>query len=158
VNIDVSGSALFGQDFAQSGAFSFSQTFALIILNRGQATADITINPTADAIQEPDETVTLTLRSNAFYTVVGSGTATGTIQTDETEITLDVSPVSVAEDGTTNLVYTFTRTGITANPLTVNFGVGGTAAYGTDFDQAGATSFNATRDRSRFQPVRLRPL
>jgi hypothetical protein len=35
-------------------------------------------------------------------------------------ITLAVSPNSVNEDGTTNLVYTFTRAGVTTNALTVN--------------------------------------
>ncbi|WP_044034488.1 Calx-beta domain-containing protein, partial [Microcystis aeruginosa] len=40
---------------------------------------------------------------------------------------------SVTEDGTTNLVYTFTRTGVTTNPLTVNYSIGGTATNGTDY-------------------------
>ncbi|BBH37997.1 hypothetical protein myaer102_04770 [Microcystis viridis NIES-102] len=48
-------------------------------------------------------------------------------------ITLAVSPSSVTEDGTQNLIYTFTRTGSTTNPLTVNFSVGGTATNGTDY-------------------------
>jgi hypothetical protein len=42
-------------------------------------------------------------------------------------ITLAVSPTSVSEDGTTNLVYTFTRSGVTTNALTVNYGVACTA-------------------------------
>ena len=48
-------------------------------------------------------------------------------------ITLAVSPSSVTEDGTTNLVYTFTRTGVTTNSLTVNYTVEGTATNGTDY-------------------------
>jgi hypothetical protein len=51
-------------------------------------------------------------------------------------ITLAVSPNSVLEDGTTNLIYTFTRTGATTNPLTVNYGITGTANSG---DYTGAT-------------------
>ncbi|MFM6347971.1 MAG: hypothetical protein ACKPFK_22910, partial [Dolichospermum sp.] len=35
---------------------------------------------------------------------------TGTIN-DDTQVTLAVSPTSVTEDGTPNLIYTFTRTG-----------------------------------------------
>jgi Ca2+-binding RTX toxin-like protein len=42
-------------------------------------------------------------------------------------ITLAVAPASVTEDGTTNLVYTFTRTGPTTSTLTVNYGITGTA-------------------------------
>ncbi|NCR00145.1 MAG: hypothetical protein GPJ11_11905, partial [Microcystis aeruginosa L211-101] len=48
-------------------------------------------------------------------------------------VTLAVSPSSVTEDGTTNLVYTFTRSGVTTNALTVNYTVGGTATNGTDY-------------------------
>ena len=47
----------------------------------------------------------------------------------------------MAEDGVTNLVYTFTRTGVTTGALTVNFTVGGTAAFGTDYTQTGAATF-----------------
>ncbi|AFZ60550.1 SBBP repeat-containing protein [Anabaena cylindrica FACHB-243] len=59
-------------------------------------------------------------------------------------ITLAVSPASVTEDGTTNLGYTFTRTGSTANALTVNYTVGGTATFNTDYTQTGAASFTST--------------
>jgi Ca2+-binding RTX toxin-like protein len=51
-------------------------------------------------------------------------------------ITLSLSPSSVNEDGTTNLVYTFTRTGITTNALTVNYSITGTA---NSSDYTGAT-------------------
>jgi Ca2+-binding RTX toxin-like protein len=42
-------------------------------------------------------------------------------------ITLAVAPTSVNEDGTTNLVYTFARTGPTTSALTVNYSIAGTA-------------------------------
>ena len=48
-------------------------------------------------------------------------------------ISLAVSPASVAEDGTANLIYTFSRTGPTTSALTVNYTVGGTATLGTDY-------------------------
>ena len=51
-------------------------------------------------------------------------------------ITLAVSPSSVTEDGTANLVYTFTRTGATTNALTINYGIAGTA---NSSDYTGAT-------------------
>ncbi|MFN6299691.1 MAG: cadherin domain-containing protein [Microcystis sp.] len=62
-------------------------------------------------------------------------------------VTLAVSTTSVTEDGTTNLVYTFTRTGDTTNPLTVNFTTVDntdswkTAIFNTDYSQTGAASF-----------------
>jgi len=52
------------------------------------------------------------------------------------DITLAVAPAGVAEDGTNNLVYTFTRTGPTTSALTVNYGITGTADAS---DYTGAT-------------------
>ncbi|MCH4903386.1 DUF4114 domain-containing protein, partial [Cylindrospermopsis raciborskii CHAB3438] len=52
-------------------------------------------------------------------------------------ITLAVNPSIVTEDGTTNLVYTLTRTGDLANSLIVNVNGGGTAVLGTDFSISG---------------------
>jgi hypothetical protein len=52
---------------------------------------------------------------------------------DSPTVSLAVSPSSVTEDGTTNLVYTFTRSGVTTNALTVNYTVSGTATNGTDY-------------------------
>jgi Ca2+-binding RTX toxin-like protein len=56
-------------------------------------------------------------------------------QTTQPTITLAVAPASVLEDGTPNLVYTFTRTGATTNALTVNYGITGTA-NATDYTGA----------------------
>ena len=54
-------------------------------------------------------------------------------------VSVAVSPTFVPEDGSTNLVYTFTRTSeSSANALTVNFSVGGTAT-GTDYSLTGAS-------------------
>ncbi|QEI41538.1 Serralysin C [Dolichospermum sp. UHCC 0315A] len=59
-------------------------------------------------------------------------------------ITLAVSPASVTEDGTTNLIYTFTRNGVTSNALTVNYTVGGTATIGTDYTGIATTETTKT--------------
>ncbi len=59
-------------------------------------------------------------------------------------VTVAVSPASVLEDGSTSLVYTFTRSGDATSALTVNFDVAGGAAYTTDYTQTGAASFDAT--------------
>jgi VCBS repeat-containing protein len=62
----------------------------------------------------------------------------------EALITLTASPTAVVNTGTTNIIFSFTRTGSTANPLTVDFNVGGTATLGTDYTQSGAASFSPT--------------
>ena len=61
------------------------------------------------------------------------------IDVNEPVITLSISPTSVTEDGTSNLVYTFSRTGATTSALTVNYTVGGTATLGTDYTGIAAT-------------------
>ncbi|MFM7628970.1 MAG: lipase/acyltransferase domain-containing protein, partial [Algoriphagus sp.] len=49
-------------------------------------------------------------------------------------IRLAVAPAAgVSEDGSSNLIYTFSRTGSTSTPLSVNYGVGGSASLGTDY-------------------------
>lgn len=55
-------------------------------------------------------------------------------------VSVAVSPSSVAEDGTPDLVFTFTRTGVITAPLTVNYTIGGTAVNGTDYATIGTTA------------------
>jgi Ca2+-binding RTX toxin-like protein len=59
--------------------------------------------------------------------IAGGWSLTIGITATAPSITLAVAPPSVTEDGTTNLVYTFTRTGATTSALTVNYGITGTA-------------------------------
>jgi Ca2+-binding RTX toxin-like protein len=92
------------------------------------ATATLTIDPTADTTIESNETVALTLATGTGYVIGTTAAVTGTITNDDLpSITLAVVPTSVTEDGTTNLVYTFTRTGPTTSTLNVNYGITGTA-------------------------------
>ncbi|WP_216362276.1 Calx-beta domain-containing protein [Microcystis aeruginosa] len=60
--------------------------------------------------------------------------------TNAQTVTLSISPSSVTEDGTSNLVYTFTRTGVTTNALTVNYTLGGTATLNTDYTRTGTNN------------------
>jgi transposase len=56
------------------------------------------------------------------------------IGTDDTSVKVELlGGTSVSEDGTTNLVYTFTRAGVTTNSLTVNFSATGTASAVSDY-------------------------
>ena len=54
-------------------------------------------------------------------------------------VTLAVSPSAVAEDGSSNLIYTFSRTGDTSNGLSVYYALGGTATRGIDYTGIAAT-------------------
>ena len=104
----------------------------------------------ADVLVEGDETVIVTLTSVSgdpqlsLDPTPANLTATVTIFDNDFDVTVAVSPGSVAEDGGSNLVYTFTRAGSTTNSLTVQFSVGGVALFGTDYSQSGALSFGVS--------------
>ncbi len=144
VNFSVSGTAAFGTDYTQTGAATFGASSGTVTFGAGNSTAAVTVDPTTDSIVESDETAILTVTFGTGYNVGSPSSATGTITNDDTDVSVAVSPSSVAEDGATNLVYTFTRNGVTSGALTVNFSVGGTATFGTDYTQSGAATFGAT--------------
>ena len=119
-----------------------------VTFNAGEGSKTVSIPIVNDAIYEGNETLNLTLTNATGGATLGTQkTANLTIIDDESPtISLAVSPTSasVTEDDATNLIYTFTRTGNTANPLTVNFNVGGSATFNNDYTQNGAASFNGT--------------
>jgi hypothetical protein len=72
------------------------------------------------------------------YASIGNYMISGTItsaadSTANPVITLAVTPGSVSEDGSSNLEYIFSRSLVTANPLSVNVTVSGTATNGSDY-------------------------
>jgi serralysin len=91
-----------------------------------------------------NETFNVNLSNVSASATIADNQGVGTITNDDTDVTVAVSPSSATEDGAPNLVYTFTRNGLTAGPLTVNFSVAGTATFNTDYAQTGAATFNAT--------------
>jgi Domain of unknown function (DUF4114)/Beta-propeller repeat len=86
-----------------------------------------------------DTTLTSAGSTDAFIVKLGDNV-------EEPKITLALTPNSVAEDGSNNLIYTFTRDGDTTNPQIVNFNIGGNATY-NDYTIVGTntfTGFNGT--------------
>jgi|694.fasta_scaffold10675_14 Ca2+-binding RTX toxin-like protein len=126
------GTATAGSDYtATTGTLIFN-------VNPGETSKQITVSVLGDSLFEANETFFVNL-SNATNASIADAQAQGTITNDDVtlpSITLAVSPTSVSEDGTTNLIYTFTRTGSTTNALTVNYGITGTA---NTSDYTGAT-------------------
>ena len=141
VNFTVSGTADFTADYGQTGAATYDATSGTILIPDGSTSAAVTLDPSTDTTVEPDETVILTLASGTGYRVGSPDAATGTITNDDTEVTVAVSPSAVDEDGASNLVYTFTRNGVTSGELTVNFTVSGTADSSSDYALTGAATF-----------------
>ncbi|MBK8424512.1 MAG: hypothetical protein IPL27_00445 [Lewinellaceae bacterium] len=150
VNFSVGGTTTFPGDYTQSGATLFTPPTGTVTFLAGSATATVTLDPVTDMIVELDETAILTVTSGAGYNVAMPSAATGTITNDDTDVTVAVAPSDVLEDGVPNLVYTFTRTGVTTGTLTINFSVGGSATFSTDYTQTGAASFSATMGTATF--------
>ncbi|ROI07066.1 Calx-beta domain-containing protein [Microcystis aeruginosa FACHB-524] len=120
----------------------YTATTGTLTFTPGQISQDIIISVNGDTAIEPDETFLINL-SNPSNALITDNQGLGTITNDDgdnTSVTLAVSPASVTEDGTTNLVYTFTRTGVTTNPLTVNYTLGGTATLNTDYTRTGTNN------------------
>ncbi|MCA2922753.1 MAG: endo-1,3-1,4-beta-glycanase ExsH, partial [Microcystis sp. M038S1] len=132
VNYSIGGTANNGTDYA---SIPTGVTFAA-----NSATATVIVDPNADTTVESDETVALTLTAGTDYTIGTTTAVIGTITNDDTSVTLAVSPASVTEDGTSNLIYTFTRSGVTTNLLTVNYSIGGTATLNTDYTRSGTNN------------------
>ncbi|MBA4447103.1 hypothetical protein FHL01_18710, partial [Cylindrospermopsis raciborskii CS-506_C] len=130
-------------------ATDFGGTMATGTVNfaANETSKTITVNVSGDTNVEPDEEFTVTL-SNPTNATIATATATGIIQNEDVAaplptITLAVSPTSVTEDGTTNLVYTFARTGPTNDVLSVNYNIYGTADE-TDYTGASPGIFPAS--------------
>jgi subtilisin family serine protease/Ca2+-binding RTX toxin-like protein len=129
VNVTKTGTATNGVDYT-----SIPTT---VTFNAGSATALVPLNVIYDTLVEATETAILNVTAGNGYTVGTSASATVSIADGPLpvlpSITLASNYSGVSENGKTNLVYTFNRTGATTSPLTVNFGVSGTAINGDDY-------------------------
>jgi Secretion system C-terminal sorting domain/Calx-beta domain len=59
-------------------------------------------------------------------------------------LSITASPASANENSGTGMVYTFTLSANATSNLTINYTVGGSAVFSSDYTQSGAASFNAT--------------
>lgn len=141
VGFSAAGTATFNTDFTLSGADTFNGTTGAITFAANSSTASITVDPVTDTNGELDETVALSLVPGAGYSVGAANTATGTIVDDDTKVSIAVAPGTIGENSGLGMAYTFTRTGDTTLPLTVNFSYGGSATFGSDYNQTGAATF-----------------
>jgi VCBS repeat-containing protein len=135
---------------ATTGSVSFTSGTGSVVIRAGESSATFTLDPRPDTTVEADESIYLTLSANAAYNVGTVGRVSATILNDDfaagtdtslPNITLSLPAASVYEDGAANLVYTFSRSGSTAQALTVNLAVTGTATLaGNDFTYSGASN------------------
>jgi hypothetical protein len=59
-------------------------------------------------------------------------------------VSVTASPTSVNENSGTAMVYTFSLSATATSAIVVNFTVGGSATFSTDYTQSGASSFNGS--------------
>ena len=128
IGYTVGGTATNGTDYATIAS--------PLVIPAGNTTGTVTVNPTADATIEADETVTLTLNAGAGYTVGAPSSATGTILNDDLpSLTINDVTASEGNAGTTSFTFTVSLSapagpgGVTFDIATAN----GTATAGTDY-------------------------
>jgi uncharacterized repeat protein (TIGR01451 family) len=145
VNFTASGSATKDTDYGVNGA-SFIGLAGTVNFAPNSTTATVTVDPTADATGELDETVIFTINSGSGYAPAADPAdhATGTILNDDTAVSVAVSggPISEAATGGAHVTYTFTRTGDNGAPLQINFSAGGSASFANDYTLLGGDSFS----------------
>ena len=126
-----------GDDGAVSGAdFNPVEAFTLSILaGETSGSADFTLTPLDDRIDEPNEVLSVVGVAND--SLVGVPEAVGITITDNDEapeLTLEVQPATIAEDGGTATVTVSTGTGSTfADEQTITLSLSGSATTGADY-------------------------
>ena len=141
----LSGTATGGRDYETPASTSLS-------IAAGDTSGTIVVKVKGDTLDEPDETVIVTLGAptNATVsTVEGAGAGTGTITDDDDAPTLSIDSPSVGEGdkGSADLSFKVTLTPASGMPVTVNYADAGTgtATSGEDYAaiKAGALKFAA---------------
>ena len=134
------GTATSGTDYTALAA-STTLTFAA-----NETSKTITVSVTGDTINEPDETVIITLSSASGADIV-TASGTGTITDNDTpNFSIDSPSVVEGDNGSVNLTFTVTLNPASYQPVTVDYAqTGGTATSGTDYTAvaAGMLSFAA---------------
>ena len=122
------GTAIAGEDYtATSGTLTFDP-------GETSHTVPVTILP--DNVQEDTEQFYLNLDSPSSNAVIADGQGVGTIPNDDAEPTFAIDDVTMAEgnSGTTNFIFTITKTGSTTLSSTVSYTTNnGSATAGSDF-------------------------
>lgn len=106
-----------------------------VTIPSGQSSVNVVVSPINDTAIEPPEDVVATISTNAAYVRdPGATTATVTITDDDTPVVTVSAPDAVAsEAGPDAGVFLISRTGSTAAPLKVYYGLSGSALHGTDY-------------------------
>ena len=132
VTFGVSGAATEGTDYSSIGT--------TITFPSNSSSVTISVELIADNLVESDEDVivTLTSTSNSEVTIGTSNEATVTITDDDTA-ELSITATTQATEDITDGLFTISTDKQFDAPVTVTFGVSGTATEGTDYSSVGTT-------------------
>ena len=124
------GSVASGVDFEEVAAFTIT-----IPAGSASATADFSLTPVDDRIDEVDEALSVTgVTDDVLIGVPEAVEIMITDNDDAPELTLEVQPATIAENGGTATVTVSTGTGSTfADEQTITLSVAGTATSGADY-------------------------
>jgi hypothetical protein len=129
VTVAMSGTATAGSDYVAIPT--------TVTIPAGASTALVNVTPLQDTIIETVETVILTISAGSGYVRAASiADYQGTVNLYDDDIpvvTVVATDSAAAEAGNDPGVFTITRTGDTTLPLTVNYGMTGSALHGTDY-------------------------
>ena len=123
-------------DYTLAPLLASGSPFSTFTIPAGSATLDVVLTTVNDAIAEGPETMTLVVASGSGY-LVSSTTASATVTIIDDDTTLPQvgvvgAPAAIVENGSPG-AFTFTRTGVTTNPLSVAYTVSGSATNGIDY-------------------------
>jgi hypothetical protein len=136
VRYTLSGTAIPGVDYSTN---NLQGTIVLGSPVNGFSQTDVTVSILNDAIKEDVESIILTLQPDPAYTFFNDDVATILLRDDDQPI-VSITPWNTAPaEGVSNAAAFYigrtgpTFSGITANDLTVNYTITGTAVNGVDY-------------------------
>ncbi|MCP5556202.1 MAG: PKD domain-containing protein [Verrucomicrobiaceae bacterium] len=159
VNVNAAqGTGTLNSDYALSPAYTTgTQGFQLLTIPADVASLDVVVTPMQDTAAEGPETVVLQLGPASGYVVGTPSNATVTIADDDTvlpKVGVRALVASTTEGALEGLVFSFSRTGVTSSPLTLNYTIGGTAGNGVDYATlSGAATIPAGQENVSIEVV-----
>lgn len=119
---------------ATSGA-DYTALPTSVTLPAGTGNFVLNVPPVDDALVEGTETVILTIAADAAYNITTGSATLNIIDNDGAIVDISIAQTSHANESGTDGVFTLSRTGSTANALTIQLATPtGTATSGTDYN------------------------
>ena len=131
VNFSVDGAP---NTTAATSAQDFQALGTSVVIPAGQSSAQVLLTPLQDSAAEGQETVRLTIATNAAYGVGLPSSAVVRLADDDIPTVSITATDATAAEGDNNIgIITVSRTGSTTAALPVSYVISGSALHGTDY-------------------------